>query len=295
MSPEEIKEGITLFRNGRYEEFNRFLTGICQESRPESLKEMVELIHEKYGTYEALPVIRRIGHHPHFSPFFETLPVLRDQGIFYANLPFLKTRVSVSLFDHPSVTQPEIDYTCVIYNQKGEQVFQKLATLRRRETHTYEVADLLKAEPGFGTFCIQSAERDLHSMRIYAYWYNENSITTTHEKKAYADMSPVITCPTVVCNNSFETYIAICNGATHPLNLTCTLINTEGENHPGTLRIGFKPQATCLIPLSRHFAEASTFLRGGPGVLSIATDNIGGLYYYFVHNKELDAWQIQHL
>lgn len=291
----DLASGLDLFMGGRYADFDRFLLSIPRPGRLEALKQMIDLSQQKFGSFDGMVVIRRVGQHAAFAPFFQSLPKLWDQGLFYANLPFLKTRVSVSFFEHPSMPRSEIDYTAAVIDQNGQVIATRNGTLRARQTHTFEVEKMIGDAPGFGTFLLQTSELDLHSLRIYAYWHNDNSMTTTHEKKALAHLGRLLIYPNIVCDEENETYLAICNGGEEPLGLKTFLLNRQEELHPNCLELKIPAKGTGFVPISHYFKDARAFLNGAPGAVKVENDSSKGLYYYFIQNTRLNTWQAQHL
>lgn len=295
--PTSYAEAIGLFYQGEYEAFERFLTAIPAENRFQAARDLAQETLKLKEQHEAMLAVRRIAHHPHFAPYFELIPTYWQQAIFFTNLPFLRTRVHLSFFDHPKTERREIDYSYVIMAQDGSRVGAGRRTIRARETHAFELADLLPNGPAvpFGTLYLETVERDLGSLRIYACWYNDNSMTTTHEKGALANKNPLLVFPTIVCSPRHETFLAMSNVRDEPLTMQCQLKNLEGETHPRTLGLTIKSRGAGLIPISQHFSGASEFLRSGPGSLYVMTNGVLGIYYYFVCNTKLNTWQIQHI
>ncbi len=293
-----LAQGIDLFSQGSYREFDRFLFNIPLDRQAQFLQQAMALIEQKYPAEMGRLIVRRLGQHPNFIKYVNALPARWTQVLFFTNLPQLRTRVNMSLFDHPKVPRTEIDYNFSLYNQRGDEILRRYATIRLRETHTFDVKELLASahvDAEYGAFTLETAEEDLHSLRVYAFWHNNNSITTTHEKGALLNRNRMTIYPTIICDHNRETFIALCNRAPRPVKFECQLLNCAQDAHPQIIRIELNTRGSCFIPLSKYFNDLSDFLRGAPGALYVTNDSEGGIYYYFIHNRELGTWQIQHL
>jgi hypothetical protein len=220
-----------------------------------------------------------------------------SQALFLANMANLKTRVSLSFFDHPKIRSKEVAYTIRLADEAGKLVYERQATIHRKQTHTFDCADLLAGKSvRCGLFLLDAAEPQLGSLRVYACWYNDHSMTTTHEKAAIESRSSLMIAPTIVSSATLETYLGITNlESAGPLTCECQLINANGAAHPNLITVNIRPEGTVLLPLTPYFADLATFLGGKPGALYVRNNKVRALYYYFIENKRLGTWQIQHL
>ncbi len=297
----EVKENLEVaihqFFEGDVSLFNSFLSSIDPSQREQMLARIRSYAEPKFNAHDLNLLFRRIGQHPDFEKYFDTLPTRWGQGVVFINTPQLTTRFCISYFDHPAWIQRPVDYNFLIFSHQGDKVANHKLTIHPKQTHTHEIADILKEHPNLthGMFYLQSVEKHLGSLRIYAYWYNENSMTTTHEKSSYVNGSPLLAYPVVVLNEDHETYVAISNLRKSPYVIRMQLQNSHGEYHPDIIKLEFKPRSTALLPLSSQFKNSHSFLKDGPGSLYVKNDGGQGMYYYFIHNKRFNSWQIQHL
>lgn len=291
-----IEEAFHLYTLGSRASLNTVLTKIPEKERYVTFEKMVNFVHDRYGLIKGNSILRRIGQHENFKVFCEQLPHIWDQGIFFTNFNDLKTRVAVSFFDHPEVMLKEIDYTCHIYDPNGRQVFSLDGTLPARATHTFDIDQMGLVNVPFGHFSLKTSEEHIHSLRIYAYWKNDVSITTTHEKGALLNANDLIIYPTIICDELEETCLALSN--TDPndsIDMEGTLFNARGDTFSKNLMIHLEPRNSIFISLSQQLEGLREFLDGRAGMLYLTNNRRRGIYYYFIYNRKLHSWQIQHM
>jgi hypothetical protein len=292
-----IAPAVADFNNKNYETLNVVMAAIPDAMTGIFLTTFLAYVSAHCKPEDACLVIRRIAQHPKFQKFITQVPRNRYQGLFLANLPNLKTRVSLSFFDHPKIRSTEVDYTVRLVDQDARLVYQRHATIYRKQTHTFDCAELLEDLPlRYGMFFLDSSEPDLGSLRVYACWYNSSGMTTTHEKAALGSLMPMLIAPTIVSSAELETHIAITNlDPDKTLTCDCQLLNAAGVFHPQKNLLRVEPKKTILQPLSSCYPDLDSFLAGKPGALYLINNGAFAVYYYFIENKKLGTWQIQHL
>lgn len=292
-----FEDALYLFQLGNHSVFNRLLSQVPEKDRLETIHALSRYIHEHYGTLHGNAMLRRLVQHENFRMYCQEFPHIWEQGIFFTNFSDLRTRVAVSLFEHPEFPSREVDYTCLVHDPNGNVVYRREDTLIAGATHSFDIKTLVShMQAPMGLFCLRTSERHLHSLRIYAYWSNENSMTTTHEKGALANLNNLIIYPTIVANDREDTYIALSNCDNEkPIEIESQLYNCKGETFPQSLQIKLAPRSSVFFSLSQQLKDLRGFLHDRAGVLYLTNDHNRGIYYYFIHNKVHNSWQIQHM
>lgn len=263
------------------------------------VKKLVQRIFERFTDYRGIKIAKCLAHHPDCTKYWTVFPSLWEQSVFFTNFPFLKTRVHMSLMPHPGITVKEADYSYFVTDQGGKIIARGIDTLMMGQTHTFDLEKLTGGVNCFGTFSVQTAEKDLLTLRMYASWFNENGMTTTHEKKAYANKNPMVVYPTIVADPRHDTYIAIANTRREEpsMEMNCFLMNSRRVLHPKHIELSLPPGASCLLSIASLIEDANSFLKEGPGALYVRMKGKAheGMFYYFIHNKQRNTWQGQHL
>lgn len=297
-APATPQEAVARLVAGEDEAFARYLSAIPPAQRQVVTSQLIQVAFETCSTWEATLHARKIMRNAHLRRFVPLSCVtVWEQALVFINTPFLKTRVGLSFFDHPKMLRKSIDYDYAIFGMDGALLTQDVGTIHAQQTKTFELPQLVDGgrQNSVGLFLLRTAEQDLGSLRAYAYWYNEHGITSTHEKGAYRNGQRILVYPTIVCDPTHETFLAIGNKSEEPLNITCTLVNQENVLHPNKVQLRFGPRAAALLPLSSYFSGMREFLKSGPGAAYIGNSGPSGIYYYFIHNTERKTWQVQHL
>ncbi|GEM_PF-6026439 len=288
---------LAYYFSGAFDALQQHLDRIAPTDRLPHAKSWIDAAIKQRGMTDALPFIFRIAMHPEYAAFFESIALAWRQGIFAVHSSFFTTRVCISFFDHPKIPRREIDYQYYLYDQNGTRIATGRRTLKARHTHTFAMADLFPVRDGLqcGTFFLETAETYLGSLRMYAQWFNDHCMTTTHEKAALKNNLQLLVTPTIICDATHETFMAIANTSDAVLHLKLQLINSQGAYYGGVLQLSFQPHCSSLVGISANFPKAREFLAGAPGALYIENNLVNAMYYYFIYNTALNIWQIQHL
>jgi hypothetical protein len=294
-----VQVAVKLFVGRQYKEFENVTATVARADEKRFLElVMAQLDKDGYDQPDIASVIRRLAMFPKFQKFFDRLPSLYEQSLFFTNIPELRTRVSMSFFDHATLAGLEIDYDYEIRDHKGYKIFSQRATIRPGETHSFDVEKILSEnglEARFGTFYVNSVFKHLASLRVYAQWYNENGMTTTHEKGALRNSTDLVIYPTVVCDKTHETFLVFSNISDKPVVFNCHLTNSSKELFPNSIDFKIQARGSAMLAVSKYFVGAKDFLQGRAGVLYVRPDEAGNaLYYYFIRNLQRNTWQIQH-
>lgn len=287
-----------LFLSRRYREFRDFLDGVPPNLAGSLLHTVNGLKTEGFDVSDLVPVLRRMGSHPSFAKYFDDLPFTYPQALFFANDGDLKTRVSMGFYDHPEVKGLEVDYTWKLYDARGTLIVKGDETILPRQTRAFDIEAILRearSPARYGTFYAYTAYRHLASLRLYAAWYNENGMTTTHEKGALRNCDELTVCPNVLCDDVLETYLVVANISDAPVTVRCSLYDARAAIHPKEISARIAGRGTMMIPASKCFEGCAQFLAGFPGAIYVRPEPAGqAMYYYFIHNRERGTWQIQH-
>lgn len=293
----EFARGVALYEGRNYREFDAYLDAVPSVLRVPFLRELLKLL-ETGSKSEVYPLVRRVGQHLKFKGLLTNLPTRYRQAVIFTNLPDLKTRVSMSFFDLDFMAGLEIDYSYLIYDHGGRLICQEEATILAGQTHSFDVAEILRdagKAAHCGTFYIHTAYEHLASLRMYATWFNACGMTTTHEKGALSNSSDLIIYPTIVADSRRDTVLALSALVDEEVSFSCLLFDHAGEMHPQKVGMRLNPRGAGLVSVSKYFAGAADFLKGRPGTVYLQPEKPGrAMYYYFIHDKELGTWQIQH-
>jgi len=162
-----------------------------------------------------------------------------------------------------------------------------------------EVADLV---PGARRNTIESGQvlidfegAQLGSSRAYLHWYNDHSLTSSHEK--FGLTIPAVggywTVPNVHDNAEYRVHLAVANLDNRPYTSDVTLKDDEG--HALHAEVELSPNGSRFLTLDGLFANPHGFLHDQPGVLYFGNNRQPAMYYYFVQNQRLGTWRVQHL
>lgn len=196
-----------------------------------------------------------------------------------------------------------VRYDLTLYSSNGRTVLKRSETIERFQTKVYETMDLLKEArvqtPFHGQVFINVHQFDWGSLRAYIQWYNENAITSTHERR-YPNiglMKHFYTVPRALCHlhKDLEIYVAIVNS--HPkqkADLKFILQTDDGFTNESATR-SVAPNGSLFVSLYDLFPNCVVILKEGLGSIYLANTDVSLTIYYFTYNKETGAWQTQHI
>jgi len=135
----------------------------------------------------------------------------------------------------------------------------------------------------------------LGSSRAYLHWYNDRSLTSSHEK--FGLTIPAVggywTVPNVHDSDDYRVHLAVTNLDARPYLSDVVLKDDEG--HELQAQVWLPPNGSRFVSLAELFQDAHGFLHGQPGVLYFGNNRQPAMYYYFVQNQRLGTWRAQHL
>jgi hypothetical protein len=135
----------------------------------------------------------------------------------------------------------------------------------------------------------------LGSSRAYLHWYNDQSLTSSHEK--FGLTIPAVggywTVPNVQDSDEYRVHLAVTNLDAKPYRSEVLL--KDEEAHELRAQVWLPPNGSRFVSLDALFREVRGFLHGRPGVLYFGNNRQPAMYYYFVQNQRSGTWRAQHL
>jgi hypothetical protein len=225
----------------------------------------------------------------------------RQMASWFRDTDDMRTRLFVSnleLPEAPQLCQPA-NVTVRHYDQEGSLWGSRRFVIPRNASLVLEVRDLLaKERRGLvqsGQVCIDFEGPQLGSARAYLHWYNDHSLTSSHEK--FGLTIPAVggywTVPNVQDSDEYRVYLAVTNLDGSPYTSDITLKDSEG--HALNTTVDLPPNGSRFLSLAGLFHDVSGFLDRKPGVLYFGNNKQPAMYYYFVQNERLGTWRVQHL
>lgn len=173
--------------------------------------------------------------------------------------------------------------------------------LGRNQTLVLETRDLLDSlgvpAPAHGMLEVSYANRYVRSGRCYTQWYNEVSLTASHERRFRsifpARLHGYEAVHRILATDRFLTYPIVVNCRAPRFTTRARLARADGQ----VLRsrpIAIPGMGTLFRPATEIFPDAEAFLAGQEGVMYFET--VGPLMtYYLIHDLQSGGWQGQHL
>ncbi|HEY0583220.1 MAG TPA: hypothetical protein VGE94_13630 [Chloroflexota bacterium] len=225
----------------------------------------------------------------------------RRMASWYRDTLDMHTRLFVSNLEVPEAPQLCQPVTALVglYDQNGSPAAAQRFTIPRNASLVLELSDLLPpAQRGHvqsGQVIVDFEGAQLGSSRAYLHWYNERSLTSTHEK--FGLTIPAVggywTVPNVQDNDEYRVHLAVTNLDAQPYVSDLTLKDDEG--HELNAQVELPPNGSRFLRLDAMFQNPSGFLHDRPGVLYFGNNRQPAMYYYFVQNQRLGTWRAQHL
>jgi hypothetical protein len=225
----------------------------------------------------------------------------RRMASWYRDTADMRTRLFVSnleLPEAPQLCEPR-DLRIQLFDHDGTPQASSRYTLGRNASLVLELGQLVpSASRGHvqsGLVTIDFEGPQIGSSRPYLHWYNERSLTSSHEK--FGLTIPAVggywTVPDVQDNDDYRVFLAVTNIDKRPYVSDLTLKDDEG--HALHTEVELPPNGSRFLRLDSIFSNPSGFLHGQPGVLYFGNNRQPAMYYYFVQNKRLGTWRGQHL
>jgi hypothetical protein len=225
----------------------------------------------------------------------------RRMASWYRDAPDMHTRVCVS-----NLEVPEAAHLCApanvlvrLFDQDGNSYSARRFALARNASLVFELRELLpeseRNRVESGQVVIDFEGPQLGSSRAYLHWYNDRSLTSSHEK--FGLTIPAVggywTVPNVEDSDDYRVHLAVANLDERVYTSEVTLKDDEG--HALHAAVDLPPNGSRFLRLDALFENPSGFLHGQPGVLYFGNNRQPAMYYYFVANTRLGTWRAQHL
>jgi len=219
----------------------------------------------------------------------------------YRDTPDMHTRLFVSNLEVPEAPQlcEPASVLISLLDQDGGSLATKRFEIGRNASLVVELGDLLPAprqgKVPSGQVLIDFEGAQLGSSRAYLHWYNDHSLTSSHEK--FGLTIPAVggywTVPNVQDSDEYRVYLAVTNLDRRPYTSDVTLKDDEG--HELNTEVELPPNGSRFLTLDGLFQNPRGFLHEQPGVLYFGNNRQPAMYYYFVQNQRLGTWRAQHL
>ncbi len=225
----------------------------------------------------------------------------RRMTSWYRDSADMHTRVIVSnleLPEAPQVCEPT-SILVSLRDENGAPLARRRERLARNTSKVIELGELLPANRRgrvqSGMVLIDLEGPQLGSSRAYLHWYNDRSLTSSHEK--FGLTIPAVggywTVPNVQDSDDYSVHLAVANLDARPYVSDVTLKDDEG--HALEAQIWLPPSGSRFVAIDSLFSNPRGFLHGMPGVLYFGNNRQPAMYYYFVANRRAGTWRAQHL
>jgi hypothetical protein len=225
----------------------------------------------------------------------------RRMASWYRDTPDMHTRLMISNLELPEAPQlcEPVWVTVRLLDQDGAEVAIKRIHIARNASLVQELGEMLPAQlrdrAQSGQVIVDFEGPQLGSSRAYLHWYNDRSLTSSHEK--FGLTIPAVggywTVPNVQDSDEYRVHLAITNLDSRAYMSEVTLKDDEG--HQLQTEVWLPPNGSRFVSLGALFENARAFLHDQPGVLYFGNNRQPAMYYYFVQNGHLGTWRAQHL
>src|SRR5207244_9054838 len=219
----------------------------------------------------------------------------------YRDTADMDTRLFISNIESPEAAQlcRPADVVVKLFDADGALLVSRRSRLQRNTSLVMELRELLPpSKQGHiesGQVYVDFDGEQLGSSRAYLHWYNDHSLTSSHEK--FGLTIPAVggywTVPNVQDSDDYRVYLAVTNLDSRPYTSDVTLKDDEG--HALHTDVDLPPSGSRFLALDGLFQNPRGFLHDQPGVLYFGNNHQPAMYYYFVQNQRLGTWRAQHL
>jgi hypothetical protein len=225
----------------------------------------------------------------------------RRMASWYRDTEDMHTRLFVSNLEVPEAPQlcQPTSLVVTLFDEGGARLARSRFSLARNGLLVQELRDLLPQQRHghvqSGQVAVDFEGPQLGSSRAYMHWYNERSLTSSHEK--FGLTIPAVggywTVPNVQDSDEYRVYLAVTNIDRRAYTSDVTLKDDEG--HALHTEVELPLNGSRFFRLDALFNNPSGFLHDKPGVLYFGNNRQPAMYYYFVGNERLGTWRAQHL
>lgn len=225
----------------------------------------------------------------------------RRMASWYRDTDDMRTRLFISNLEVPEAPQlcETVSIVVRLLDPGGAPLARRRYSLARNASLVVELRELLPSDARgrieSGQVQIDFEGTHLGSSRAYLHWYNDHSLTSSHEK--YGVTIPAVggywTVPDVQDSDDYSVRLAVINLDRLPYVSEVTL--KDDEAHEVHATVALPPNGSRFLKLDELFNNPRGFLHGQPGVLYFGNNRQPAMYYYFVKNQRLGTWRAQHL
>ena len=219
----------------------------------------------------------------------------------YRDTADMQTRLIMSNLELPEAPQLCAPTTTLVrlLDKDGASVATKRVHLERNGSIVLELGELLPAATRgrleSGQVIADFEGPQLGSSRAYLHWYNDRSLTSSHEK--FGLTIPAVggywTVPNVQDSDEYRVHLAVTN--LDSKSYMSDVLLKDDEGHELQTQVWLPPNGSRFVSLDALFQDPRGFLHGQPGVLYFGNNRQPAMYYYFVRNERLGTWRAQHL
>jgi hypothetical protein len=213
----------------------------------------------------------------------------------------MRTRLFVSNLEVPEAPElcREVATTVRLFDGDGAELAAKRFAIPRNASLVLDVRDLLpparRGHVPSGQLHVDFEGPQLGSSRAYLHWYNERSLTSSHEK--FGLTIPAVggywTVPNVQDSDEYRVHLAVTN--LDAREYVSELLLKDDEGHALSTSVRLPPNGSRFLRLDMLFDNPRGFLHGQPGALYFGNNQQPAMYYYFIQNQRLGTWRAQHL
>jgi len=212
--------------------------------------------------------------------------------------PRMHTRLVMANLGLPDQPARDAYFSYELRDEEGTRVHKGRTRIRPNQLWIAEIAAMLREAgirtPWAGLFFLELPQV-LGSRRFYVHWYNDVSLTSTHEKYPVSRRKHegYWTLSKVVADDRFETHIALANMDHRPYVTHMVLMTLDGQVR-GSTRVTLPPLGSVFKGVRDFFCKQEPNFRDDL-VLYLDNPIQPIMFYYFVLDRERGAWQGQHL
>jgi hypothetical protein len=225
----------------------------------------------------------------------------RRMAAWYRDAADMRTRLFVSnleLPEAPDLCQP-VTVNVRLFDGAGVAVPARRFHLPRNASLVLELREMLpptrQGQLESGQLQVDFEGTHLGSSRAYLHWYNERSLTSSHEK--FGLTIPAVggywSVPNVQDSEDYQVHLAVVN--LDRRDYQSDLLLKDDEGHELRAEVSLPPNGSRFLRLDALFANPRGFLHDRPGVLYFGNNRQPAMYYYFIRNARLGTWRAQHL
>jgi hypothetical protein len=219
--------------------------------------------------------------------------VFHQMGTFVIETPLIHTRLNICNLEPPESTVRigPVPISVRLHAPNGDIVYKSKSILAKNETLCLEASDLLPKGHNtdfYGLARINYESDQVGTLRFYTHWYNDKSLTSTHEffpREPRTDYFASV--ERIVVDGRYETYLAISNIENKKLWTTLTLVGDREVLGQKEATLG--PYSSTLLEMSSIF-DSKAWRKGVETMVYIGALSHPFASYSFIMDKETGIW-----